>query len=96
MDMVIELVQQIEDNQKMHLGSILSVFVSASVMVSASQMAATSFTVQTPDLNKQLIDRLTVNLAQLLKSLAQAVRKNQQLQRLRYELYFNQPQQLLY
>ncbi|KAG9298688.1 hypothetical protein G9A89_012756 [Geosiphon pyriformis] len=64
MDMIIELAQQIEDNQRMHLESTLPVF--------ASQMAATSFAVQIQDPNKQLIDRLTVNLAQLLEPLAQA------------------------
>ncbi|KAG9294162.1 hypothetical protein G9A89_021521 [Geosiphon pyriformis] len=46
-DMAIKLVQQIEDNQKMHLGFILPVFAPAPVMASASQMAATFFAVQT-------------------------------------------------
>ncbi|KAG9292325.1 hypothetical protein G9A89_000799 [Geosiphon pyriformis] len=70
--MTIELAQQIENNQRMHLGSILSVFAPIFVMASASQMAATSFTAQTQDPNEQLIDRLTANLAQLLEPLAQA------------------------
>ncbi|KAG9288625.1 hypothetical protein G9A89_006726 [Geosiphon pyriformis] len=72
MDMTIELTQKIEDNQKMHLGSTLSVFAPASVMASTSQMAATFFAAQTQDPNEQLIDRLTANLAWLLKPLAQA------------------------
>ncbi|KAG9306096.1 hypothetical protein G9A89_016000 [Geosiphon pyriformis] len=63
MDMVIELVQRIEDNQRMHLGSTLPVFVSALIMTSVPQMAVIFFTAQTSDLNEQLIDRLTVNLA---------------------------------
>ncbi|KAG9297417.1 hypothetical protein G9A89_009501 [Geosiphon pyriformis] len=70
MDMAIELAQRIEDNQRMHLGSTLSVFAPAPVMASAPQMAATSFAAQTQDPNEQLIDRLTANLAQLLESLA--------------------------
>ncbi|KAG9284060.1 hypothetical protein G9A89_022834 [Geosiphon pyriformis] len=70
MDMAIELAQRIENNQKMHLGSTFSVF------ALAPQMTITSFAVQTQDSNKQLIDRLTANLAQLLESLAQAVREN--------------------
>ncbi|KAG9304106.1 hypothetical protein G9A89_006016 [Geosiphon pyriformis] len=45
-DMTIELVQQIEDNQRMHLGSTLPVFAPASVMTSASQIAAASFAPQ--------------------------------------------------
>ncbi|KAG9306005.1 hypothetical protein G9A89_009329 [Geosiphon pyriformis] len=56
-------------------------------------MTATSFAAQTQDPNEQLIDRLTANLAQLLEPLAQAVRDNQQSQRLRFENHFNQPQQ---
>ncbi|KAG9293585.1 hypothetical protein G9A89_005588 [Geosiphon pyriformis] len=75
-NMVIELVQRIEDNQKMHLESTLSVFVSVSVMAPAFQIAANFFAVQTQDPNKQLINRLTANFAQLLKPLAQAVRDN--------------------
>ncbi|KAG9306203.1 hypothetical protein G9A89_016107 [Geosiphon pyriformis] len=59
-------------------------------------MAAISFAVQTQDPNEQLIDRLTANLAWLLEPLAQAVRDNQQPQRPRFELHFNQPQQLSY
>ncbi|KAG9293415.1 hypothetical protein G9A89_009139 [Geosiphon pyriformis] len=93
MNMAIELVQRIEDNQRMHLEFTLPVFASAPVMASASQMAATSFAVQTQDSNKQLIDRLTVNFVQLLEPLTQAVRDNQQLQRTRFEPCFNQPQQ---
>ncbi|KAG9297187.1 hypothetical protein G9A89_019468 [Geosiphon pyriformis] len=42
MDMAIELAQQIEDNQRIHLGSTLPVFAS----VSAPQMAAASFAAQ--------------------------------------------------
>ncbi|KAG9286994.1 hypothetical protein G9A89_003858 [Geosiphon pyriformis] len=86
-DMAIELAQRIENNQRMHLGSTLPVFASAFVM------AATFFAAQTQDPNKQLIDKLTTNLAQLLEPLAQAVKDNQQLQRPRFELHFNQPQQ---
>ncbi|KAG9302351.1 hypothetical protein G9A89_011777 [Geosiphon pyriformis] len=93
MNMAIELAQRIEDNQRMHLESTLPVFASASVMASASQMAATSFAAQTQDPNKQLIDRLTANFAQLLKPLAQAVRDNQQFQRPKFKLHFNQAQQ---
>ncbi|KAG9299307.1 hypothetical protein G9A89_013955 [Geosiphon pyriformis] len=74
--MTIELVQKIEDNQRMYLGSILLVFVSAPVMAFASPMAAISFAIQTQDPNKQLIDRLTANLAQLLEPLAQAQNRN--------------------
>ncbi|KAG9291534.1 hypothetical protein G9A89_021953 [Geosiphon pyriformis] len=70
--MAIELVQKIEDNQKMHLESALPVFAFASAMAPASQIAATSFTVQIQDFNKQLIDRLTANFARLLELLAQA------------------------
>ncbi|KAG9299807.1 hypothetical protein G9A89_013167 [Geosiphon pyriformis] len=88
--MAIELVQRIEDNQKMHLEFTFSVFVLALVMASALQMAATSFAAQTQDPNKQLIDKLTANLAWLLESLVQAVRENQQLQRPKFELCFNQ------
>ncbi|KAG9303955.1 hypothetical protein G9A89_005865 [Geosiphon pyriformis] len=95
-NMAIELVQRIEDNQRMHLGSILPVFVSTPVMASASQMAATSFAAQTQDPNEQLIDRLTANLAQLLEPLAQTVRNNQQSQRPKFEPHFNQPQQPSY
>ncbi|KAG9297280.1 hypothetical protein G9A89_009962 [Geosiphon pyriformis] len=93
MNMAIELAQRIEDNQRMHLGSTLLVFASASVMASASQMAATSFAAQTQDPNEQLIDRLTANFAQLLEPLAQAVRDNQQPQRPKFKLCFNQAQQ---
>ncbi|KAG9285650.1 hypothetical protein G9A89_009290, partial [Geosiphon pyriformis] len=52
----------------MHLEFTLSVF--ASVMTSASQMAVTSFAVQTQDPTEHLINRLTANLAWLLKPLA--------------------------
>ncbi|KAG9294814.1 hypothetical protein G9A89_008506 [Geosiphon pyriformis] len=96
MDMAIELAQQIEDNQRIHLGSTLPVFASAPVMAPAPQMAAASFAAQTQDPNEQLIDRFTANLAQLLEPLAQAVRDNQQSQRPRYEPRVNQPQQPLY
>ncbi|KAG9286719.1 hypothetical protein G9A89_012269 [Geosiphon pyriformis] len=75
MDMAIELAQRIENNQKMHLGSTLSVFAPAPVMAPASQIAATSFAAQTQDPNEQLIDRLTANFAQLLEPLAQAKKK---------------------
>ncbi|KAG9298579.1 hypothetical protein G9A89_002526 [Geosiphon pyriformis] len=71
-DMTIELAQQIEDNQKMHLGFTLPVFALVSVMAPTPQMAATSFAAQTQDPNEQLIDRLTANLAWLLELLAQA------------------------
>ncbi|KAG9294460.1 hypothetical protein G9A89_001965 [Geosiphon pyriformis] len=94
--MAIELAQRIEDNQRMHLESTLPVFAPVLVMAPAPQMAATSFAAQTQDLNEQLINRLTANLAQLLESLAQAVRDNQQLQRPRFENCFNQPQQSPY
>ncbi|KAG9294701.1 hypothetical protein G9A89_008180 [Geosiphon pyriformis] len=87
MDIAIELVQ------RMHLGFTLSVFAPVFVMAPALQITATSFAAQTQDPNKQLIDRLTANLAQLLKPLVQAVRDNQQPQRPRFELCFNQPQQ---
>ncbi|KAG9304235.1 hypothetical protein G9A89_019797 [Geosiphon pyriformis] len=93
MDMAIELAQKIEDNQRMHLGSTLPVFASALVMTPAPQMAATSFAIHTQDSNKQLIDRLTTNLARLLELLAQAVRENQQQQKPRFEPCFNQFQQ---
>ncbi|KAG9304980.1 hypothetical protein G9A89_007383 [Geosiphon pyriformis] len=96
MDMAIELAQKIEDNQRIHLGSTLPVFAPAPVMAPAPQMAAASFAAQTQDPNEQLIDRLTANLAQLLESLAQAVRENQQFQRPRFESCFNQPQQPSY
>ncbi|KAG9299073.1 hypothetical protein G9A89_020386 [Geosiphon pyriformis] len=92
-DMAIELAQQIEDNQRMHLGSTLSIFASAPVMAPVLQMTATSFATQTQDPNEQLIDRLTANFAWLLEPLAQAVRDNQQPQRPRFEPRFNQPQQ---
>ncbi|KAG9293040.1 hypothetical protein G9A89_016402 [Geosiphon pyriformis] len=72
MDMAIKLAQKIEDNQRMHLESILPVFASAFAMVPASQMAATSFATYTQNPNKQLINRLTANLAWLLEPLAQA------------------------
>ncbi|KAG9289402.1 hypothetical protein G9A89_007963 [Geosiphon pyriformis] len=62
-------------------------------MAPAPQMAAAFFAAQTQDPNEQLIDRLTANLAWLLEPLAQAVRDNQQPQRLRYKPRFNQPQQ---
>ncbi|KAG9287068.1 hypothetical protein G9A89_023033 [Geosiphon pyriformis] len=96
MDMAIELAQRIEDNQRMHLGSTLPVFASVPVMAPVSQMAATSFATYTQDPNEQLIDRLTANFARLLEPLAQAVRKNQQPQRPRFESCFNQPQQPSY
>ncbi|KAG9303272.1 hypothetical protein G9A89_013598 [Geosiphon pyriformis] len=92
-NMAIELAQRIEDNQKMHLESTLPVFALASVMASASQMAATSFAIHTQDLNEQLIDRLTANFVWLLELLAQAVRENQQPQRPKFEPHFNQSQQ---
>ncbi|KAG9296613.1 hypothetical protein G9A89_015205 [Geosiphon pyriformis] len=92
-DMAIELAQRIEDNQRIHLGSTLLVFASVPVMAPASQMAAASFAAQTQDPNKQLIDRLTANLAWLLELLAQAVKDNQQPQKPRYEPCFNQLQQ---
>ncbi|KAG9307519.1 hypothetical protein G9A89_017349, partial [Geosiphon pyriformis] len=92
-NMAIELTQRIKDNQKMYLGSTLPVFAPASVMASTPQMATTFFAAQTQDSNKQLIDRLTANLARLLEPLAQAVRDNQQPQRPRFENRFNQPQQ---
>ncbi|KAG9289414.1 hypothetical protein G9A89_007975 [Geosiphon pyriformis] len=91
--MAIELVQRIEDNQKMHLGFTLPVFASAPIMAPAPQMAAIFFAAQTQDPNKQLINRLTANLAWLLEPLAQAIKENQQTQRLRFELHFNQLQQ---
>ncbi|KAG9306159.1 hypothetical protein G9A89_016063 [Geosiphon pyriformis] len=47
MNMTIKLAQKIEDNQRMHLGSTLSVFAPASAMASVSQMAAASFAAQT-------------------------------------------------
>ncbi|KAG9293873.1 hypothetical protein G9A89_019211 [Geosiphon pyriformis] len=84
-NMAIELAQRIEDNQRMHLESTLLVFAPTPVMAPAPQIAAASFAAQTQDPNEQLIDRLTANLAQLLKSLAQAVRENQQPQRPRFE-----------
>ncbi|KAG9294807.1 hypothetical protein G9A89_008499 [Geosiphon pyriformis] len=96
MDMAIELAQRIEDNQRMHLGSTLPVFAPVFVMAPALQMAATSFATHTQDPNEQLIDRLTANLARLLKPLAQAVRENQQPQKPRFEPRFNQPQQPSY
>ncbi|KAG9305208.1 hypothetical protein G9A89_010716 [Geosiphon pyriformis] len=58
--MVIELVQRIKDNQRIHLRFTLPVFVPAPVMASALQMTATSFAVQIQDSNEQLIDRLTL------------------------------------
>ncbi|KAG9285489.1 hypothetical protein G9A89_021820 [Geosiphon pyriformis] len=82
-----DMAQQIEDNQRMHLEFTFLVF------TLAFQIAATSFAAQTPDSNKQLIDRLTANLAWLLELLAQAVRDNQQLQRPKFEFHFNQLQQ---
>ncbi|KAG9291816.1 hypothetical protein G9A89_012101 [Geosiphon pyriformis] len=72
-NMVIELAQRIEDNQRMHLESTLPVLAPASILALASQIAAISFT--------------------LLEPLTQAVRKNQQPQRPRFELCFNQSQQ---
>ncbi|KAG9291798.1 hypothetical protein G9A89_012083 [Geosiphon pyriformis] len=89
MDMAIELAQRIEDNQRIHLESTLLVFALAFTMALAPQIAAASFAAQTQDPNKQLIDRLTAYLAQLLKSLAQAVKENQQPQRPRFEPCFN-------
>ncbi|KAG9303230.1 hypothetical protein G9A89_013556 [Geosiphon pyriformis] len=88
MDMAIELAQRIEDNQRMYLESILPVFAFASVMAPVSQMTATSFAAQTQDPNKQLIDRLTTNLAWLLEPL--------QPQKPKFEPHFNQPQQFFY
>ncbi|KAG9286861.1 hypothetical protein G9A89_012411 [Geosiphon pyriformis] len=93
MDMAIELAQQIEDNQRIHLGSTFPVFAFAPVMAPALQMAAAFFATQTQDPNEQLIDRLTANLVQLLESLAQTVRDNQQPPRPKYKPRFNQPQQ---
>ncbi|KAG9303236.1 hypothetical protein G9A89_013562 [Geosiphon pyriformis] len=93
MNMVIELAQRIEDNQRMHLGSTLPVFALAPVMAPTPQMAATSFAAQAQDPNEQLIDRLTANLAWLLEPLTQAVRDNQQPPKPRYEPCFNQLQQ---
>ncbi|KAG9289230.1 hypothetical protein G9A89_022540 [Geosiphon pyriformis] len=69
-DMAIKLAQRIENNQRIHLGSTLPVFASAPAMVPALQIAAISFATHTQDPNEQLIDRLTANLAQLLKPLA--------------------------
>ncbi|KAG9299272.1 hypothetical protein G9A89_013920 [Geosiphon pyriformis] len=69
--MAIELVQRIENNQRMHLGFTLLVFAFALVITSAPQIATTFFAIQTQNLNEQLIDRLTANFAQLLKLLAQ-------------------------
>ncbi|KAG9304123.1 hypothetical protein G9A89_019685 [Geosiphon pyriformis] len=96
MNMAIELAQRIEDNQRIHLGSTLPVFAPVPVMAPVPQMTATSFATHTQDPNKQLIDRLTANLARLLEPLAQAVRENQQPQRPRFEPCFNQPQQPSY
>ncbi|KAG9306091.1 hypothetical protein G9A89_015995 [Geosiphon pyriformis] len=78
MNMAIELVQRIENNQRMHLKSTLPVFAPAFVMAPAPQMAAIFFATQTQDPNEQLIDRLTANFAQLLEFLAQVVKENQQ------------------
>ncbi|KAG9294416.1 hypothetical protein G9A89_001921 [Geosiphon pyriformis] len=80
MNMAIELVQRIEDNQRMHLGSTLPVFAPAPTMALAPQMTATFFAAQTQDPNEQLIDRLTANLAWLLELP-------------KYESRFNQSQQ---
>ncbi|KAG9293584.1 hypothetical protein G9A89_005587 [Geosiphon pyriformis] len=91
--MAIELAQKIEDNQRMHLEFTLPVFASAPAMAPAPQMAAVFFATHTQDPNEQLIDRLTANLVQLLKPLIQAVRNNQQSQRPKFELHFNQSQQ---
>ncbi|KAG9305690.1 hypothetical protein G9A89_022612 [Geosiphon pyriformis] len=77
MNMTIELAQRIENNQKMHLEFTLPVFALVFVMAFAFQIAFTFFVAQIQDPNEQLIDRLTANLAQLLKFLAQAVRDNQ-------------------
>ncbi|KAG9289435.1 hypothetical protein G9A89_007996 [Geosiphon pyriformis] len=76
MDMAIELAQRIEDNQRMHLGSTLPVFVSAPVMALALQMAATFFATYIQNSNEQLIDKLTANFAWLLEPLAQAIKDN--------------------
>ncbi|KAG9289253.1 hypothetical protein G9A89_007498 [Geosiphon pyriformis] len=65
--MAIELAQKIEDNQKIHLRSILLVFVFALVMAPAPQIVATSFAVQIQDPNEQLIDKLTANLSKQSK-----------------------------
>ncbi|KAG9298724.1 hypothetical protein G9A89_012792 [Geosiphon pyriformis] len=89
MDITIELAQRIKDNQRMHLESTLPVFTSAFIKTPVLQMAAISFAAQTSDQNEQLIDKLTANFIWLLKPLAQAVRKNQQTQRPRFELYCN-------
>ncbi|KAG9297201.1 hypothetical protein G9A89_019482 [Geosiphon pyriformis] len=89
MDMAIKLAQRIEDNQRIHLESTFPVFAPASVMASASQMAAAFFAAQTQDPNEQLINKLTANFARLLEPLAQAVRDNQQPPRPRYEPRFN-------
>ncbi|KAG9296135.1 hypothetical protein G9A89_011988 [Geosiphon pyriformis] len=78
MNMAIKLVQQIENNQRMYLKFTLSVFAFAPVIALVSQIATTFFAVQILDPNKQLIDRLTANLAQLLEFLAQIVRENLQ------------------
>ncbi|KAG9289244.1 hypothetical protein G9A89_022554 [Geosiphon pyriformis] len=69
MDMAIELVQRIEDNQRIHLGSIFPVFAPAPVMIPAPQIVAISFVTHTQDPNEQLIDRLTANLIWLLEPL---------------------------
>ncbi|KAG9284788.1 hypothetical protein G9A89_003711 [Geosiphon pyriformis] len=71
MDMAIELVQKIENNQRMHLKSTLPVFAPAPVIIPALQMTATSFVTHIQDPNEQLIDRLTANLAWLLELLSQ-------------------------
>ncbi|KAG9297954.1 hypothetical protein G9A89_018782 [Geosiphon pyriformis] len=58
MNIVIELAQRIEDNQKMHLESIFSVFALALVMAPAPQMAAISFATQTQDPNEHNVTLL--------------------------------------
>ncbi|KAG9290810.1 hypothetical protein G9A89_010958 [Geosiphon pyriformis] len=52
MNMAIELAQQIEDNQRIHLGSTLPVFAPVFVMAPTPQMTATSFAVQTQNPNE--------------------------------------------
>ncbi|KAG9300832.1 hypothetical protein G9A89_004462 [Geosiphon pyriformis] len=52
MNMVIELAQRIEDNQRIHLGSTLPVFASALIMAPTPQMATTSFAAQTQNPNE--------------------------------------------
>ncbi|KAG9307377.1 hypothetical protein G9A89_017206 [Geosiphon pyriformis] len=58
-------------------------------MASVPQMAATFFTAQTPDSNKQLIDRLTANLAWLLELLAQTQPSYQRQQNCGSPVYYH-------